>query len=139
MKYNLFLAIAMASLVHIAPTQAAEIVGEVTAVVNKATCTLVAKEDATGSTILGTGAGAVGGAVLGRLVGGKKGTGWGAALGAVGGGLVGNNMADETYACKAVVMADGKSQLIETTSEKKLKQGDTITLIKTDDGKLSVM
>ncbi|MNN63778.1 hypothetical protein D3C81_1791810 [compost metagenome] len=72
-------------------------------------------------------------------MGGKKGTGWGAALGAVGGGLVGNNMADETYACKAVVMADGKSQLIETTSEKKLKQGDTITLIKTDDGKLSVM
>lgn len=138
-KYSLFLAVAFASLTHIAPTQAAEIIGEVTAVVEKATCTLVAKEDTTGKTVVGGGAGAVGGAVVGRLIGGKKGTGWGALIGAGAGALIGNNMGDETYSCNLIVTADGKRQMVDATTEKKLKQGDQITLIKTDDGKLSVM
>lgn len=127
------------SLFAVATAQAAQVVGDVVAVVEKANCTLVAKESTTGSTLVGGAAGAVGGAVLGRLVGGKKGTGWGALLGGGAGALVGHNSGDETYNCKLMVDADGERLMVETMSEKKLTRGDKITLVRTDDGKLSVM
>lgn len=119
--------------------QAAEVTGNVTGIIQSSQCTLVAKESTTGSTLIGGGVGAVGGAAAGRLIGGKKGTGWGALLGAGVGALVGANSGDETYHCKLMVDSEYGQQLIETTSERKLNKGDSINLIQTSDGNLTPM
>lgn len=119
--------------------QATEVTDSAVGTIKQANCTLVAKESTTGSTVIGGGAGAVGGAIAGHLIGGKKGSGWGALLGAAGGALIGHNSGDETYACRLLVESKYGKQVVETNAEKKLRVGDTINLIQTDDGKVTPM
>ncbi len=116
-----------------------DVVGNVEATVKHANCTLTAKESTTGATVIGTGAGAIGGAVAGSLLGGKSSTGWGALLGAAGGALIGHNSGDETYTCKLLVESEYGTQVVETNAEKKLQVGDSINLIQTADGKVIPM
>jgi outer membrane lipoprotein SlyB len=86
-------------------------------------CVLVAKEDTTGKTVVGAGAGAAIGGIAGRLLFGKGAGTLGALAGGATGGLIGHNSGDTTYQCKLLVKRNGETLIFEGTSDRKISSG----------------
>lgn len=110
-------------LAHIAASYADDQVQLRELYVKESVCTLVAAESATGSTLVGGAVGATGGAILGRMIFGRKATTLSGIAGGVAGAMVGNAASEKSYHCKMLVEKDKVLVPYEATRSSRVTAG----------------
>jgi uncharacterized protein YcfJ len=136
----LLVAVATAAMLLSACAKAEGVKSVTHATVDTASCQLVNKEDTTGKTVVGGGVGAVGGAIVGKMLFGK---GAGGLLGGIAGGLaggaVGNSMGKETWGCNLLVSFNGSTQMLTASADHQIRGGEQIKIVELASGEFRVM